>query len=108
MDTIIRGARRFDFTDLPVEAGDVYLMRYRRNNGELVFNDVDDKAVAHQIIDGTIPGKVVAQDDRILKRITGPARPEVLALPGFFSADTLRFRRDTDADAESEADAAAP
>lgn len=89
-------AQRFDFADLAVNPGDVFLMRYSWDRGELLFNDVDDKAVAHQIIDGKIPGKVNYEDDRLLNRITGPARPEVLTLPGFFSAESLRFRRDDD------------
>jgi hypothetical protein len=87
-------AQRFDFADLAVNPGDVFLMRYAWDHGELLFNDVDDKAVAHLIIDGKIPGTVDYQDDRLLNRITGPARPEALAVPGVFSAEVLRFRRD--------------
>lgn len=87
-------AQRFDFADLAVNPGDVFLMRYSWDQGELLFNDVDDKAVAHLIIDGKIPGTVDYVDDRLLNRITGPARPEVLSLPGVFSAEVLRFRRD--------------
>lgn len=87
-------AQRFDFADLAVNPGDVFLMRYSLDQGELLFNDMDDKAVAHLMIDGKIPGTVDYQDDRLLNRITGPARPEVLAVPGVFSAEVLRFRRD--------------
>lgn len=87
-------AQRFDFADLAVNPADIFLMRYSWDQGELLFNDVDDKAVAHLIIDGKIPGTVDYEDDRLLNRITGPARPEVLALPGVFSTEILRFRRD--------------
>lgn len=87
-------AQRFDFADLAVNPGDVFLMRYSWDQDELLFNDVDDKVVAHLIIDGKIPGTVDYVDDRLLNRITGPARPEVLSLPGVFSTEFLRFRRD--------------
>ncbi|OGT55745.1 MAG: hypothetical protein A3E01_17470 [Gammaproteobacteria bacterium RIFCSPHIGHO2_12_FULL_63_22] len=87
-------AKRFDFADLAAHPGDVFLMRYSWDQGELLFNDMDDKAVAHLIIDGKIPGTVDYEDDRLLNRITGPARPEVLTLPGVFSAEFGRFRRD--------------
>lgn len=84
--------KRFD-TGLPVRPGDIYLMRYELRKGELVLNMPDDKAIAHRIIDGQIPGQVSKDDQNLQNRITGGPHPRLLDSPGFFSRDEMRFRR---------------
>lgn len=85
---------RFEATDLAVDPHDVYVLRYEVDDAQLLVNAMDDKAVAHLIIDGKVPGTIRSGDNELVNRITGPARPEILQLPGVFSADPLRFRRE--------------
>lgn len=85
--------RLFDVKEFQVDPGDVYLFRYEVNGNELHLRSVDHKAVAHRIIDGDIKGTVRSDDNTLVNRITGPARPEILDLPNLFSADSARFAR---------------
>ena len=85
---------RFDATDdLHTDPSDIYLFRYRVEGDALTVEFVNHKAVAHRIIDGGVAGTVRSDDDALVNRITGPARPEVLALPDLFSDDATHFRR---------------
>jgi hypothetical protein len=85
-------ARRFESKFEPAP-DDVNLMRYTVEGKRLLMHAPDDKAIAHRIVDGDIPGETVKDDRGLDNRITGGPHPEVLALPGFFAAPELRFER---------------
>ncbi len=76
---------------------DTYLMRYRVRGDELCLRALDHVAIAHQIIDGDLPGEVHYADHRLSNRITGPATPAVLARRGVFARDELHFKRNPEA-----------
>lgn len=80
---------------LGTDPADVYLFRYHVEGDTLEVESVDHKAVAHHIIDGAIPGTVRSDDRALVNRITGPADPQLLAMPDLFGAGGMRFRRET-------------
>jgi hypothetical protein len=83
---------RFE-SDLPINAGDVTVVRYTLTKDELVLNAPDHKAIAHRILDDKIPGDTSKTEKGLQNRITGLAHPEVLEAEGFFSAEAIRFHR---------------
>lgn len=83
---------RFD-SDLRAAPGDVLVLRYSTQRGELVVNVPDDKAIAHHILDGEAPGSTAKDDDGLQNRITGGPHPKLLANDWFFDREELRFRR---------------
>jgi hypothetical protein len=86
---------RFDASDdLHTDPADVYLFRYHVEADALAVDFVDHKAVAHRIIDGSIPGTVRSDERTLVNRITGPAMPELLAMPELFGAEPAKFRRE--------------
>lgn len=86
--------RRFEEPDAP-PAGDVYLLRFALEGGDLLLWSTDDRPIAHRIIDDELDGEVVARGSRLFNRLTGPQDPAVLDHPGFFDAEPARFRRET-------------
>lgn len=84
--------RRFD-EDHQFPAGDVFLVRYRRQGDHLDLWSTDDKAVARAIIDDRLEGEVLAKDNELFNRLTGTQEPEVLEHRGLFDADAAGFRR---------------
>ena len=84
--------RRFD-EDHQFPAGDVYLVRYRRQGDRLELWSIDDKAVAHAIIDDRLDGEVLASDNELFNRLTGTQEAAVLDHRGLFDADPAGFRR---------------
>jgi len=83
---------RFEL-DKAVHEQDVIVLSYRVNKKLLELQSTDDKAIAHQIIDGRIAGDVSRSNDRLLNRITGGPHPQVLEMSGVFERKKLRFRR---------------
>jgi hypothetical protein len=84
----------FDVKEFQVDPADVYLFRYEVRDKELLLQAIDHKFVAHQIIDGGITGTVRSDDNLLVNRVTGPARPEILDLPDLFSKDVAHFSRE--------------
>jgi hypothetical protein len=84
--------RRFD-EDHQFPAGDVYLVRYRRQGDRLQLWSTDDKAVAHAIIDDRLDGEVFAADNELFNRLTGTQEATVLDHRGLFDAEAAGFRR---------------
>lgn len=83
---------RFDEPHAP-PAGDVYLVRYRRDGDTLTLWTTDDKPIAHAIIDNDLTGEVISRDNRLFNRLTGEPGPDVLDRPGFFKAEPALFHR---------------
>lgn len=86
--------RLFEIGEFDAPPDDVYVFRYTVQGQDLLLQGLDHKAVAHKIIDDAIPGTVRSDDNALVNRITGPARPETLELPGLFSTDVSRFTRE--------------
>jgi hypothetical protein len=83
--------QRFE-SELTVHAGDVHVLRYRIEKGDLVLNTTDDKAIAARITAGEIPGETHDTGKGLQNRITGGPHPKLLDSKGFFSTETARFR----------------
>jgi hypothetical protein len=86
--------RLFDVKEFQVDPRDIYLFHYEVSGNELRLRSVDHKAVAHRIIDGDITGTVRSDDNVLVNRVTGPARPEILDFPKLFSTESARFARE--------------
>ena len=90
------GWAQLDFSpDNAAQEQDVFVLRYSVNRDRLELQVTDDKAIAHLIIDGRITGDVARTNSHLVNRITGGPHPEVLALPGVFDREKIRFRRAT-------------
>lgn len=88
-------SRRFEMKELPSDSNDVIIFRYKVNGRQLDLEMIDHKLVAHRIIDGAIPGTVMKEENSLINRVTGPARPDLLDIPGLFEADNLAsFQRE--------------
>ena len=83
--------------DNVVAQGDVYLVRIARDDNRLTLWTVDDKAVAHAIIDNELKGDVVFTNRDLFNRLTETGKPAVLDHPGLFKADPVMFMRKPDA-----------
>jgi hypothetical protein len=86
--------RLFDVKEFQVDPRDIYLFRYEIGGNQLHLRSVDHKAVAHRIIDGDITGTVRSDDNVLVNRVTGPARPEILDFPKLFSTESANFTRE--------------
>ena len=86
------GHRRFGEAHVPAE-GDVVLVRYRVADGVLSIWSIEDKPVAHAIIDDVLEGEVIARDDRLHVRLTGEQPASLLDRAGLFETQAARFRR---------------
>jgi len=86
--------RLFDVKEFQVDPRDIYLFRYEIGGNQLHLRSVDHKAVAHRIIDGDITGTVRSDDNVLVNRVTGPARPEILDFPKLFSTESTNFTRE--------------
>lgn len=84
--------KRFE-SELTPRPGDVYLLRYELKGDELVLYSPDDKLIAHRIIDDEISGDTSKIEYDLHNRITGGPHPLLLDTPGFFKAESIRFRR---------------
>ena len=89
-------SRRFEFKELPADSQDAFLFRYRVQGGQLQVESIDHVYLAHKIIDGQVAGSVHKDENDLINRVTGPARPEFLDLQGLFAADDIvRFQRES-------------
>lgn len=80
-----------------VPADDVYLVRIGLEADRLLMWSVDDKAVAHAIIDGKLKGEVSFKDSDLFNRLTETSEPALLEHPGLFKDESAVFVRDADA-----------
>ena len=79
-----------------VAGSDVYLLRLARDGDRLTLWTVDDKGVAHAIIDGQLTGEVVAKDRDLVNRLTDASEAALLDHPGLFKAEPVGFLRQRD------------
>ena len=84
---------RFDLKQT-LPAGDVFVVRYRIENGQLVLQSTDNRTIAHRIIDGKFPGEVRRIDGDLRNRMLAPIDVAVLREPGFFAKEETRLRRE--------------
>ena len=85
---------RFQVTeDLKTPPEDIYLFRYRVEGDSLQVDPVDHKVVAHAIIDDRITGTVRSEQRNLVNRVT-EGGPDLLLVPGLFSEEPMRFRRE--------------
>lgn len=89
---------RFDLKQSP-PAGDLFLVRYRVEEGQLVLQLTDDRAIAHRIIDGKFNGEVRRIDGDLRNRILAPVDPAIMREAGFFAVNETRLRRQPEAKA---------
>ncbi len=92
-----RFAAELDGQAAQLQPGDVYLLRYRIQGGQLTVQSPDSVGIAHRIIDGDIPGEVLHADSRLFNRITGDPQAGLLERGDLFNPETIAFRR-ADAD----------
>ncbi len=83
---------RFDLKQAP-PPGDLFLVRYRFKDGQLLLTMTDDRTIAHRIIDGRIRGDIHRVDGDLRNRLLAPADPAVLREPGFFELNETLLRR---------------
>ena len=74
-------------------AGDVYLLRIASDGDRVTLWTINDKAVAHAIIDGTLQGEVASRNRELFNRLAGNEAPGVLDHAGLFNADPVQFVR---------------
>lgn len=79
-----------------VPDSDVYLLRIARDGDRLTLWTIDDKAVAHAIIDGQLSGEVRAKDRDVVNRLTGAGDAALLDHPGLFKSEPVGFLRQAD------------
>ena len=85
---------RFDLKQA-TPAGDLFVVRYRFKDGQLLLTMTDDRTIAHRIIDGKIRGEVHRIDGDLRNRLLAPIAPAVLREPGFFELNETLLRRRT-------------
>lgn len=84
--------RRADSKELTVP-GDVYVLRYRIHGDKLELQTLNDKAIAHRIIDGDLRGVTRKSEHDLFNRLTGTVTPQQLRRHDFFADKPVRFKR---------------
>jgi hypothetical protein len=77
----------------PAPAGDVYVLRYVVRDKEMQLYTIDDRAVAHRILDDELKGEVHKTENTLVNRLTGAVTVEQLRGKIAFAAKPARFTR---------------
>jgi len=83
-----------------VPAGDLYVLRYSVHDKDLQFQQTDNHAIAHCIIDGKLDGNVTRTDTALVNRITDKVTPEQLRSYVVFDSKSIQFMRRDQASAK--------
>lgn len=75
----------------PAPAGDVYVLRYAIRDKELQLFSIDDRAIAHRILDDELKGEVHKTEGTLVNRLTGTVSPEQLHGKIAFVGKPARF-----------------
>ena len=86
-------AIRLASSDEPTIPGDVYVLRYSLHDGKLELQTLNDKAIAHRIIDNDLPGETHKSNKGLFNRITGTVTLQQLHLRDFFNEEHAFFER---------------
>jgi len=76
----------------PAPVGDAYVLRYTIRGKELQLFTIDDRAVAHRILDDKLKGEVHKTESTLVNRLTGSVTAEQLRSIAF-DANPARFTR---------------
>ena len=79
----------------PAPAGDYYVLRYSIHDMELQLFTIDDRAVAHRILDDQLKGEIHKTEGTLVNRLTGTVTQEQLRNKIVFDAKPARFTRRT-------------
>ena len=77
----------------PTIPGDVYVLRYNLHGDKLELQTLNDKAIAHRIIDDDLPGETHKSNKGLFNRITGTVTLQQLHLRDFFNVEHVLFER---------------
>jgi hypothetical protein len=77
----------------PAPAGDVYVLRYAIRDKELQLLGIDNRAVAHRILDEELKGEVHKTEGTLVNRLTGTVSTQQLHDKIAFGGKPVRFTR---------------
>lgn len=77
----------------PAPAGDVYVLRYNILDKELQLFTIDDRTVAHRILDDQLKGEIHKTESTLVNRLTGTVTAEQLRSKIVFGDKPARFMR---------------
>jgi hypothetical protein len=80
----------------PAPVGDAYLLRYAIRGKELQLFTIDDRSVAHRILDDKLKGEVHKTESTLVNRLTGSVTSEQLRSIAFDASPARFTRRDTE------------
>lgn len=77
----------------PAPAGDVYVLRYVLHDNDLQLYTIDDRAIAHRILNEELKGEVHKTESTLVNRLTGTVTPQQLRSGITFENKPARFMR---------------
>lgn len=86
-------AIRLASSDAPTIPGDVYVLRYSLHGDKLELQTLNDKAIAHLIIEGDLRGETHKSNKGFFNRITGTVTLQQLRLHDLFNVEHAIFER---------------
>ena len=77
----------------PAPANDVYVLRYTIHGNDLQLYTIDDRAIAHRILNEELKGEVHKTESTLVNRLTGTVTPQQLRSGITFEDKPARFMR---------------
>ncbi len=77
----------------PAPAGDIYLLRYNVRGKELQLFTINNRAVAHRILDDQLRGEIHKTNGTLVNRLTDTMTPQQLRNRIAFDSKPARFAR---------------